>query len=56
MPKLQTIVHYSFHLIVPGLLAWATMIGTMLFDVDHLLASPIFDPKRFSIGFHLLHS
>jgi len=24
-------------------------------DVDHLLADPIFDPNRCSIGFHLLH-
>lgn len=26
-----------------------------LIDVDHLLADPIFDPNRCSIGFHLLH-
>lgn len=28
----------------------------MLIDLDHLLASPIFDPNRCSIGFHPLHS
>ena len=28
----------------------------MLVDLDHLLADPIFDPKRCSIGFHPLHS
>jgi hypothetical protein len=28
----------------------------MLVDLDHLLADPIFDPNRMSIGFHLLHS
>ena len=28
----------------------------MLIDVDHLLAKPIFDPDRCSVGFHLLHS
>lgn len=32
------------------------MIGTMLVDLDHLLARPIFDPARCSIGFHPLHS
>lgn len=26
-----------------------------LIDLDHLLADPIFDPTRCSIGFHLLH-
>ena len=26
-----------------------------LIDLDHLLADPIFDPGRCSIGFHLLH-
>jgi len=29
---------------------------TMLIDLDHLLADPIFDPQRCSIGFHYLHS
>ena len=28
----------------------------MLVDADHLLASPIFDPSRCSIGFHPLHT
>lgn len=28
----------------------------MLIDVDHLLASPIFDPNRCSINFHPLHT
>lgn len=32
------------------------MIATMLVDLDHLLADPIFDPNRCSVGFHLLHS
>ncbi len=26
-----------------------------LIDLDHLLATPIFDPGRCSVGFHLLH-
>jgi hypothetical protein len=28
----------------------------MLVDLDHLLADPIFDPARCSVGFHPLHS
>ncbi len=32
------------------------MIATMLVDLDHLLADPIFDPGRCGIGFHPLHS
>lgn len=32
------------------------MMATMLVDLDHLLASPIYDPLRCSIGFHPLHS
>ena len=28
----------------------------MLVDLDHLFASPIFDPNRCSINFHPLHS
>lgn len=32
------------------------MIATMLVDLDHLLADPIYDAERCSIGFHPLHS
>lgn len=32
------------------------MIATMAVDLDHLLADPIYDPNRCSIGFHPLHS
>ncbi len=60
-------VHYSFHLLVPVIFArllwkdnwWKAaliMWATMLIDVDHLLADPIFDPNRCSIGFHPLHT
>ena len=28
----------------------------MLIDLDHLLATPIFDPNRCSINFHPMHS
>ena len=31
------------------------LIATMLVDLDHLIADPIYDPDRCSIGFHPLH-
>ena len=31
------------------------MVTTMLVDIDHLLANPVYDPGRCSIGFHPLH-
>ena len=60
--------HYSFHLLVPFLFgrilfarehtwkAGAIMVGTIVMDLDHLLANPVFDPDRCSIGFHPLHT
>ena len=36
--------------------AWLIMAATMVVDLDHLLANPIYDPARCSIGFHPLHS
>jgi len=64
---LRTLDHYGMHFLVPGLIAWVffrkrwkkawlMMLATMLVDLDHLLADPIFDPNRCSIGFHPLHS
>ncbi|QDV50901.1 DUF6122 family protein [Gimesia fumaroli] len=61
------LIHYSCHLLVPFLIArlfwkehWVQagliMLATMLIDVDHLLADPIFDPHRCSLGFHPLHT
>jgi|GEM_PF-71672 hypothetical protein len=63
----QTLVHYSLHFLFPAVLAlvffplmWQTayllMLATMLMDLDHLLAKPIFDPLRCSVGYHPLHS
>jgi len=59
--------HYGLHLLFPGLIAyiffrknwktvWLIFIVTMLIDLDHLLADPIYDPNRCSINFHPLHS
>jgi len=36
--------------------AYFIMLATLLVDADHLLATPIFDENRASIGFHPLHS
>ena len=35
--------------------SYLIMMATMLVDLDHLLAEPIYDPLRCSIGFHPLH-
>ena len=59
-------VHLALHFVVPVLLvalffrkSWKSacfiMIATMLVDIDHLFANPIYDPNRCSIGFHPLH-
>jgi hypothetical protein len=55
------------HALVPLLVAWVffrdqwrratlIMIATMIVDIDHLLAVPIYDPQRCGIGFHPLHT
>ena len=64
---LQFIIHYGLHFVAPVFIAlifykqswqktYALLLATMLVDADHLLATPIFDPNRCSVGFHLLHS
>ena len=64
---MQFIVHYGLHFIVPVVIAYfffgdrwkmisIILLLTMLVDLDHLLARPLFDPQRCSIGFHPLHS
>ena len=35
---------------------YLTLVSTMLVDLDHLLADPIYDAGRCSIGFHPLHT
>ena len=60
-------LHIALHFVVPVLIAvaidrdrwlgvWLVLVATMLVDVDHLLADPIYDPDRCSIGFHPLHT
>lgn len=64
---MQHVIHYFLHLIFPGLIAYfffkrkwkrayIVMLLTMLVDLDHLIAKPIFDACRCGIGFHPLHS
>ena len=63
MSVIQLILHYSLHFLFPFLIAWIfyrekwlkvglIMVSTMLVYLDHLLASPIFDPIRCSINYH----
>jgi hypothetical protein len=58
--------HIALHFVVPAVIvgifyrktwgiAFLLMVVTMLVDIDHLLANPIYDPNRCSIGFHPLH-
>lgn len=60
------IFHLFLHVVVPLVIAWlffrgqwqrafVIMLATMVVDLDHLLATPIYDPLRCSIGFHPLH-
>lgn len=64
---LREILHYGIHFALPvivGVLfypgkrlkAVLILLSGILIDLDHLLADPIFDPNRCSIGFHPLHS
>jgi hypothetical protein len=57
----------ALHVLVPGAVArlgfpdrwkpaWVVMLSTMAVDLDHLLATPVFDPDRCSIGYHPLHT
>ncbi len=60
-------IHYGCHFIVPLVIAllffpkqWVRIyligLAVMCIDLDHLLADPIFDPNRCSVGFHVLHN
>ncbi len=69
---MRSILHILAHFLVPAALApwmsrylspprnwkyyWVVMSSTILVDIDHLLAHPIYDPGRCSLGFHPLHS
>ncbi len=61
------IIHYSLHFFLPLIIAilffkkewkkvYVIMLLTMIVDLDHLLADPIYQADRCSINFHPLHS
>ena len=63
----QSVLHYGLHFLLPlavaliffrsnWKIAYVIMLATMLVDLDHLLASPIYDAMRCSMNFHPLHS
>lgn len=63
----RSLIHVALHFVLPGVIArfafrtrwrraWLVMVLTLAVDVDHLLATPVFDAQRCSIGFHPLHS
>lgn len=65
--KDTVILHIALHFVLPLLVAaifarnqiikiYLLMMATMVVDIDHLLADPIYDPDRCSIGFHPLHT
>jgi predicted cobalt transporter CbtA len=67
LPYIKTFVHYFLHFVFPVFIAlifyrenwkkvYLILLATMLVDLDHLIANPVFDPQRGSIGFHFLHS
>ena len=64
---MQTFIHYFLHLGFPLFIAYAffkedwkkaylILLATMLVDLDHLVADPIFQANRCSINFHPLHT
>ena len=69
---MRDLLHIVAHFLVPAAIApwmskymrpekswkyyWIVMSATIAVDLDHLLANPIYDPGRCSIGFHPLHS
>jgi len=63
---LRFTLHYGIHFIVPFFIAFVffkekkfrvllILLAGIFIDIDHVLADPIFDPNRCSVGFHLLH-
>ena len=61
------LLHLVLHGAIPGitarlafrkiwLKAWLIMVLTMIIDLDHLLASPVYDPDRCGINLHPLHT
>jgi len=64
---MQAFIHYFLHFGAPLIIAFVffrkdwknvylILLATMLVDLDHLLANPIFMADRCSINFHPLHT
>ena len=64
---MQIFIHYSLHFIFPILISFVffrkdwkkaslIMLSTMVVDLDHLLANPIYQVDRCSINFHPFHT
>jgi len=64
---MQFVVHYGLHFLFPLAIAivffrkewkraYLIFLATMLVDLDHFFADPIFQPNRCSIQFHPLHT
>lgn len=64
---MQIFTHYFLHIVFPFFIsivffrkewkkAYLLLLATMLVDLDHLLADPIFLANRCSLGFHYLHT
>jgi hypothetical protein len=64
---IQFFIHYSLHFVFPLLIAFVffrkdwkkvylILLSTIIVDLDHLLANPIYQPDRCSINFHPLHT
>lgn len=64
---MRPVIHLALHVLVPWAAArlifpefwkraFLIMLATMVIDLDHLLADPLYDPQRCSIGFHPLHT
>ena len=64
---MQAFIHYFLHFGIPFFIAYfffkkdwkrvyLILLATMLVDLDHLLANPVFQADRCSINFHPLHN
>ncbi|WBU89660.1 DUF6122 family protein [Cellulophaga omnivescoria] len=64
---LRFCLHYGIHFIVPIIIGYffykeqrtraiIILLAAILIDVDHLLATPIFEANRCSLNFHPLHT
>lgn len=63
----MSVVHLLLHLLIPALVGrslggpewkrtWLLLQLGWVIDLDHLAATPLYDPGRCSLGFHPLHT